>query len=103
MLTRIVLSLAIFAFAANAATYKVTLSKPATIKGQELKPGEYRLDVADTKVTLENGKQSVEVPVKIESVDQKYESTSVRFVGTDKPQITEIRLGGTKTKLVFNE
>ena len=103
MLKKIVLSLAILSFAANAATYKVTVSQPAVVKGQELKPGEYKLNVANEKVTLVNGKQSVEVPVKVESVEQKYDSTSVRYVGTEKPKITEIRLGGTKTKLVFND
>lgn len=103
MLKNIVLSLAIFSFAASAATYRVTLSQPAVLKGQELKAGEYRLNVADTKVTIVNGKQSVEVPVKVESVDQKFDTTSVRYVGTEKPKITEIRLGGTKTKLVFND
>jgi hypothetical protein len=103
MLKNIVLSLAIFSFAANAATYRVTLSQPAVLKGQELKAGEYRLNVADTKVTIVNGKKSVEVPVKVESVDQKFDTTSVRYVGTEKPKITEIRLGGTKTTLVFND
>ena len=103
MLKKIVLSLAILSFAANAATYKVTVSQPAVVKGQELKPGEYKLNVANEKVTLVNGKQSVEVPVKVESVEQKFDTTSVRYVGTEKPKITEIRLGGTKTKLVFND
>jgi hypothetical protein len=107
MLKRLVLSLSILAFAANAATYKVTLSQPASVQGKELKAGEYRLNVDSTKLTIVNGKESVEVPVKVESVDQKYENTSVRYTGTDKtatekPKITEIRLGGTKTKLVFN-
>ncbi|HTS25496.1 MAG TPA: hypothetical protein VMH81_06460 [Bryobacteraceae bacterium] len=103
MLKKVVLSLAILSFAASAATYKVTLSQPAVVKGQELKPGEYKLNLEDTKVTIVNGKQSLEVPVKVESVDQKFDSTSVRYVGTEKPKITEIRLGGTKTKIIFND
>ncbi|HTS26769.1 MAG TPA: hypothetical protein VMH81_12915 [Bryobacteraceae bacterium] len=103
MLKKVVLSLAILSFAANAATYKVTLSQSAVVKGQELKPGEYKLNLEDTKVTIVNGKQSVEVPVKVESVEQKFDSTSVRYVGTEKPKITEIRIGGTKTKIVFND
>ena len=103
MLKKVVLSLAILSFAASAATYKVTLSQPAVVKGQELKPGEYKLNLEDTKVTIVNGKQSVEVPVKVESVEQKFDSTSVRYVGTEKPKITEIRIGGTKTKIVFND
>jgi uncharacterized protein DUF669 len=103
MLKRVLLALCIFAFAANAATYKVTISQNAVVKGKELKAGEYRLNVEDTKLTLVKGKESVEVPVKVESVEQKYENTSVRYTGTEQPKITEIRIGGTKTKLVFND
>ena len=108
MLKKVLLSLSVLAFAANAAAYKVTLSQPAVVQGKTLKAGEYRLNVEDTKVTIVNGKESVEVPVKVESVEQKYDNTSVRYTGTDKPatekpKITEIRIGGTKTKLVFND
>jgi hypothetical protein len=103
MIQRFVLSLALFAFAANAATYKVTLSQTSTLKGTELKAGEYKLDVKDAKVTVTSGKTSVDIPAKVESVDQKFETTSVRYLGTEKPKITEIRIGGTKTKLVFND
>ena len=108
MLKKVLLSLSVLAFAANAATYKVTLSQPAVVQGKTLKAGEYRLNLEDTKVTMVHGKESVEVPVKVESVAQKYDNTSVRYTGTDqpsteKPKITEIRIGGTKTKLVFND
>jgi len=38
------------------------------VNGNELKAGDYRLNVQNDKVTMVNGKQSVEVPVKVESV-----------------------------------
>jgi hypothetical protein len=44
----------------------------------------------------------VEVPVKVEMMEQKYDSTAVRYTGTEKVTITEIRVGGSKTKLLFN-
>ena len=72
------------------------------MKGNALKAGDYRLNVQDDKVTIVNGKQSVEVPVKIENVEQKYDSTAIRYSDEGgKTTISEIRLGGTKTKLVF--
>jgi hypothetical protein len=40
--------------------------------------------------------------VKMESVDSKYDRTSVRYEeATGKSVITEIRLAGTKTRIVF--
>jgi hypothetical protein len=103
MLKRFVLAFAIVALAvASAATYKVTLPQSSVVNGNELKAGDYRLNVQNDKVTIVNGKQSVEVPVKIENVGQTYDSTAVRYLDQGgKATISEIRLGGTKTKLVF--
>jgi hypothetical protein len=103
MLKKFVLAFAILALAvASAATYRITLVQPSVVKGNELKAGDYRLNVQNDKVTIVNGKQSIEVPVKIENVEQKYDSTAVRYSDQGgKSTISEIRLGGTKTKLVF--
>jgi hypothetical protein len=103
MLKRFVLAFATLALVvASAATYRVTIVQPSVVKGNELKAGDYRLNVQNDKVTIINGKQSIEVPVKIENVEQKYDSTAVRYSDQGgKLTISEIRLGGTKTKLVF--
>ena len=103
MLKKFVLAFAILALAvASAATYQVTFAQPSVVKGNALKAGDYRLNVQTDKVTIVNGKQSVEVPVKIENVEQKYDSNAVRYSDqAGKLTISEIRLGGTKTKLVF--
>src|ERR1039457_566481 len=105
MFKRFVLAFAILGLAAaSAATYRVTLSQPFTVEGKQLKAGEYRLNVADSKLTIVSGKESVEVPVKIQNGATKFDSTAVRYTGTgDKVAIKEIRLGGTKTTLVFAE
>ena len=69
-----------------------------------MKAGEYRLNVENSKVTIVNGKESVEVPAKMETGDTKFENTAVRYTGTgDKVTITEIRVGGTKMKLLFED
>ncbi len=104
MIPKIVAVFAILALSiASAATYRVTLFQPAVVQGQELQPGDYRLDVKGSKVIIVNHKQSVEAPVKVENVDKKFSSTTVRYAqASGKMSIQEIRLGGTTTKLVFN-
>jgi hypothetical protein len=88
--------------AAFADTYRVTLFQPSELAGKQLKPGDYKLELKDGKVTLVKGKEVVEAPVKVETSDQKFSATSVRYSNGDgKMKIQEIRLGGTKTKLVF--
>lgn len=104
MLKKITVSFATLALAvASAASgYKLNLFQPTTVKGQELKAGEYRLEVKDDKAVISAGKQSVEVPVKVENGSEKFRSTSVRYENSNGTmKIQEIRLGGTTTKLVF--
>ena len=49
------------------------------------------------------GKTAVETSVKVETADQKFNATSVRYANTEgKYSIQEIRLGGTRTRLVLN-
>jgi len=81
MLKKFVVAFAILALAlATAGTvpgpgssYKVTLLQPSVVKGNELKAGEYRLNLGVEKVTIVNGKKSIEVPVKVELADKKFE------------------------------
>jgi hypothetical protein len=105
MLKKFVLAFGILALSvASAENYKVTLSQPTSVKGKKLKAGDYRLNVENTKCTIVSGKESVEVAVKVETADKKFDNTAVRYTGTgEKQAITEIRIGGTKTILVFDE
>lgn len=90
------------AIASAASSYRVTLFQPAEIAGKELKPGVYKVELKDSTAVISMGKQSVEAPVKTETADTKYSSTTVRFRNGDgKYRIEEIRLGGTTTRLVF--
>lgn len=88
---------------ASAATYRVNLTQAAFVNGKELKAGEYRLNVQESKVTIASDRNSIEAPVKVESGDMKFSSTVVRYTAEGgRTAISEIRIGGTKTKLVFN-
>jgi hypothetical protein len=89
--------------AAGARSYSVSLTKPNMIGTTELKPGDYKIEVDGDKAVIRQGKVKTESPVKVEEGDTKFDSTAVRYVsGADgKLHIQEIRIGGTRTKLVF--
>ena len=68
-----------------------------------MQPGEYKLDLDGSKVVIRNGKKIAEAEVKVETSDTKFNSTSVRYEnGNGSYRVQQIRLGGTKTKLIFN-
>ena len=91
----------VIASAAGSGT-KVTLFEKSFIGGEELKPGDYKIEVNGDRATIKNGKQTVEATVKTETGDQKFAATSVRYGSADgKYRVQEIRIGGTKTTLVF--
>ena len=88
---------------ASAASYSVTLFQPSMVSGTELKAGEYKLTIDGDKATITKGKEKVEAAVKMESTENKFSATSVRYSDQGgKMKIQEIRLGGTTTKVVFN-
>ena len=105
MKSKLVVSVVAFAGMAMAAgkTYTVKLYEPAMLGNTELKAGVYRVEVADQKAILKMGKVEKEADVKVETSDSKFDNTTVRLTRGAKPQIQEIRLGGTKTKLVFGD
>jgi len=56
------------------------------------------------KVIITGGKKPVEAPVRLQPVDQKIDVTSIYYsTVAGKSIVTEIRLGGTKTRLVFEQ
>lgn len=87
------------AVASAATTYHITLFQNSVVNGTNLKPGDYKVAINNDKATISQGKQSTEVPVKVEITDRKNQTTAVRY-GTES-RVQEIRIGGTKTKLVF--
>jgi hypothetical protein len=104
-MTKLFLSFATaaLAIAGAASSHTFHMYQPATLAGTELKVGDYKIDVKDNKAVITRGKNSIEAQVKVETVPEKIASTSIRYENTDgKLRIQEIRLGGTNTKLVFN-
>ena len=99
MKKKLLLSFALFGLAvASAKSYSVTLYQTVKLGTMELKPGEYRVEVTDQKAVFRNGTVHGEAPVKVEESENKFSSTSVRLV---EAQISEIRIGGSKTILKF--
>ena len=95
-----------FAFAAVALTtasaatkYNVTLFQPTMVNGTELKPGDYKVEVEGDKAVFKQGKTLFETPVHVQDSGEKNRTNTARYVQGTKLQ--EIRLGGTRTKLVF--
>jgi hypothetical protein len=83
--------------------YRVTLFQPSLIAGTELEPGDYQVSVDNEHVVFKKGKKTVEANAKLESGQEKYKSTTVRYEnGNGKYRLAEIHLGGTNQKLVFN-
>ena len=104
MTRKLLLSFATMALAvaSAASSHKITLFQPSLVNGTELKPGEYKVTVQDNKAIISSGKTSVEANVKTETADSKFSSTTVRYRNGDgKYRLQEIRLGGTTTRLVF--
>ena len=88
---------------AGTRSYTVSLTKANMLGTTELKPGDYKIEVDGDKAILRQGKVQTESPVKVEEGDTKFENNVVRYVNSadGKLHIQEIRIGGTRTKLVF--
>jgi hypothetical protein len=108
MFTKFVFAFAVLAlvatFAGNLpATAHVTLTQPAVVSGTALRAGDYRLLIGDAKVTFNIDKKSFDIPAKIETNTKKFDVTEVQYdVVRGQTTITEIDLGGAKTRLIFN-
>ena len=91
------------AVASAATTYKVKLVEPTMVSGTMLKAGDYKVEVLDNKAVFTTGKTTKEAKVKVESAEQKFNSTSFRYdKSTDGSlRLQELKIGGSNTKLVF--
>ncbi|MDP9113008.1 MAG: hypothetical protein M3O20_04930 [Acidobacteriota bacterium] len=100
-LKRLILSLGVVSLgvASAASSYQVTITHPTWAGATELKPGVYKLVVSGSNAVFTSGKTKVEAPVSVEKNDRKASSTEVQ---SSNSKISEIRLGGTTTKLIFN-
>lgn len=103
---RLLFTFALMGVAALAGTksYTFTLYGPTMVGNVELQAGSYKLDVGEQKALIHYGKQTTEVPVKVETSDSKYRDTTLKISNDNgRRRVEEIHLGGTKTKLVLTE
>jgi hypothetical protein len=84
--------------ASAAANFTVQIYSPTKLNGNDLKPGEYKVELKNDKAVFWQGKKSTEAAVKVETESAKYNSTQVKY---SNGAIQEIRVGGTNKRLVF--
>lgn len=104
-LTKLMLSFGTLALAiaSAASSYHFSIFQASFVAGKELKPGDYKMELNGDKAMIKVGKQTVEAAVKVENGNEKFSETSVRYANTGgKMTVQEIRIGGTNTKVVFN-
>jgi hypothetical protein len=95
-------TLAIVVASAADKTYHITLNDRASVNGTQLKPGDYKVHLEGDKAILKMGKTVIEAPARIQTADHKFDTTSVAIANpSSQPTISEIRIGGTNTRIVF--
>src|SRR5690349_18838072 len=84
-------------------TYEITLSSPAKAGTVDLKAGRYKLKIEGANAVFIDSKQkSLSTPVTVKDGDKKFDDTRVHSQKQGNVEaITEIDLGGSKTKLGF--
>ena len=86
-------------------SYQITMSSAAAIGSAQLQPGEYKivLDDSSAHFTEVRTGEEVEVLATIDNTtEKKFERTTIHSTrASGETVITEIRLGGTKTRIAF--
>jgi hypothetical protein len=93
-------TLVLGAAAIAASSYDVKLYAPVSIGATNLKAGDYKVEMQGDKAVFKSGKNVIEVPATMGTSDQKFGFTSLL---TTDSKLREIDLGGTKSKIVFNQ
>jgi len=85
-------------------TLHLTINDTAWVGGNELKPGDYKVEMKGDKAVITSGKKQIEVAAKMESNEKKFDTTLVVIdgVGGNRPALQEIDFGGTTTRIVFS-
>ncbi|MGP8244241.1 MAG: hypothetical protein ACLQVN_06950 [Bryobacteraceae bacterium] len=100
------LALSFLSLASAAKVYEIILSSPTKVGNVQLKAGQYRLKIngGNAVFTAVETSKSFTTPVKVENTDQRFEETIVDTSVTDgTAKVKDIQLGGSKTKLSFDE
>ena len=91
----VILGIAVVSAATSA---KVVFHNDVVINGSTVKAGEYKVDINGGTATLKQGKTVLEAHVKLEDNASKFADTTIKLSGKD---LDEIRIGGTRTRVVF--
>ena len=94
-----VCALALGVASAASSHHKVTLDRPLTIGGTELKAGEYSVEMQGGKAIFKSGKSVIEVPATTGKSEQKYYRTSLVIDGS---KLQEIDFEGTTESILFH-
>lgn len=89
---------------ASAKSYTVVIDQPVVVAGTEVKPGEYKLNVEQSKASfVDRFKKTVaEATVTVQEGDKKFDNTVVETSNANgKIQVQSIRLRGTKIRVAF--
>jgi hypothetical protein len=105
LLAGILLGFSMAGAAKGPKTYGVRIPESAMVGTSQLKPGDYRLRVAGSKAsfTNENSNTTVETAVNVQNVERKFDKTTIEMTKNSQgdEKLTEIQLGGSRTKLDF--
>ena len=89
---------------ASGKSYNFTVLEPVLLGTTTLAPGDYKVEITGDKAVVSSKKFHEEAPAKLESSENKYNTTTVRYDNGDgKMHMQEIHVGGTRTKIVFSE
>ena len=84
--------------ASAASSYSIHLSSDVQAGATQLKAGDYKVQVQGNQAIFKQGKNTIQLPVAVETGNNTYRYTSM---DADSGTLQSISLEGTKTKLVF--
>src|SRR5882724_2303733 len=99
----LILAALALAFAMVASAHTIGFTERTMVGGQELKPGDYKVEVEGNQVTIFNGSHKIELLAKqVLNAPHKFERSQV-LINTEggKNTLEEIRIGGSTTRLIF--
>lgn len=91
---------------ASAKSYDIVLTDPTMAGTTQLHPGEYRLKIEGSEAIFTDvqNSQTFKAPVKVDNTNTKFNATRVDTTRQgDMAHIDSIDLGGSTTKLEFNQ
>lgn len=97
------ISLAAASAADKSEKFGVNLYQPAVVNGTAFKAGDAKIEIADGKATVKQGKTTAEVSVKVETAPEKFPLTKILYKEGNEQRISDIWVGGTNKHIVFQD